>query len=658
MTAGALVNVAGFLLGAALYGLLFAMAASSRATAAGVVALRPRWREWPNRPLVWAGALGLLWNVGAFLAGFPSVRTAPPMPLVVTLSFGALGFLPAVVVHVVTSRVATGPQPRERAAVVSAYIVSGTAAVLQLHALANGHDVPSRAALTLLTLGFLALLVALVALTRRARESRAVWIVALALFGVSALHLTQHTGRDAWWIEVLGHQGSLLLPVAILLRDYRFAFADLFLKRALCLSITVCVVLGLHVGLRRLEPDLGGTEVSLAAYLLAVTALVALVQGDVQRASSWLIDKIVLARADYADVLERLERDVAHVTDEDELVARAGERIARALGSQHIDTTTVALEAASPRPSVLVDAAARSAPAPHGEPFSGDQWDVTALVTIPTVDAPYPAWRLGRLGGERRLLSDDIRALEAAASLVGRRVDALRVVRERLVAAVREQQASRLATEAELRALRAQVNPHFLFNALTTIGYLIRTSPAAAETTLLRLTSLLRAVLRRTRFEFTTLHDELELVESYLDIERARFEERLRVTIDVPAALRGLRLPSLLLQPLVENAVKHGIAPLAAGGEVIVQARGISDAGRSSLRVTVHDTGPGATPAAWQRGRAAGVGLSTVEQRLACHFGPAGRLSIDSGSQGTTVAVELPIHAAAEAAAGWLEAVH
>src|ERR1700750_314753 len=91
-------------------------------------------------------------------------------------------------------------------------------------------------------------------------------------------------------------------------------------------------------------------------------------------------------------------------------------------------------------------------------------------------------------------------------------------------------------------ALRAQINPHFLFNALTTIGYLIQTAPPRALETLLRLTSLLRGVLR-SEGEFTTLGRELEIVESYLDIERARFEHRLRATVDVPPRLRNVRLP-------------------------------------------------------------------------------------------------------------------
>src|SRR5207249_2931464 len=106
--------------------------------------------------------------------------------------------------------------------------------------------------------------------------------------------------------------------------------------------------------------------------------------------------------------------------------------------------------------------------------------------------------------------------------LAARRIDSLRVAHERVTRNFREQQMQRLATEAELKALRAQLNPHFLFNALTTIGYLIQNAPPKALETLLRLTTLLRGILRRSAADFCTLDEEIDLVTSYLDIERAR----------------------------------------------------------------------------------------------------------------------------------------
>jgi two-component system LytT family sensor kinase len=645
VTTGVLANVAGFLLGGVLYGLLVAMAARSSPATSDAETVGAPWHRWLQRPLVWAGALGLLWNIGAFFVyGFPAAQTAPLVPALTVLSFAALGFLPAVVVQVVLTEAPRRRNRTGRSAIATAYVLSAAAALLHLQALVDGAPLPSRTALSLLTFGFLALLALLLGLTRRARQGRAVWIVALALFGVSALHLVRHTGRDAWWIEVLGHQGSLLLPVAILFRDYRFGFADLFLKRALALSLTVALVLTVHLSLQWWNHAPPLADASLVAYLLTLAVVTALLQRRFERAATWLVDDVLLRRADYEDVLQTLERELEHVSDEGELLARAEQRIAMALGATHIDTAMAPVDAGSPRARVFLDAVARIEVESPIAPASTRPAGLAAIVTIPTVEAPRHAWRLGRLHGERRLLSDDIRLLESAASLAGRRIDALRVARERVFAAVSSQEMQRLATEAELRALRAQIDPHFLFNALTTIRYLIRAAPSGAEATLLRLTSLLRAVLRRTRAEFTTLGEELELVESYLEIERARFEERLRVSIDVPAPLRALRIPSLLIQPLVENAVKHGVAPFAAGGAVHVSARRTDACTGSQLAIAVHDSGVGTSSAAWASGREYGVGLANIEQRLRCHFGDRASVNIETGRPtGTTVALTLPL---------------
>jgi LytS/YehU family sensor histidine kinase len=266
-----------------------------------------------------------------------------------------------------------------------------------------------------------------------------------------------------------------------------------------------------------------------------------------------------------------------------------------------------------------------------------------AAVLIPVAEAPRFALIVAELTGGRRLLSDDLSTLESIAIVVARRIDAIRITRERYQRELREQEISKLVTEAELRALRAQVNPHFLFNALTTLGYLIQTAPDRALETLLRLTSLLRGVLR-SEGEFATLGRELDIVEAYLEIEQARFEERLRIRIEVAPALRSTRVPALLLQPIVENAVKHGVAPRQQGGDVTV--RGTLERatdGSLDLSLTVADTGSGVTAADLRRGRARGVGLSNVERRLQGQYGTAASLSIQSvPGTGTTVTIRLP----------------
>ena len=185
---------------------------------------------------------------------------------------------------------------------------------------------------------------------------------------------------------------------------------------------------------------------------------------------------------------------------------------------------------------------ARASSVPVAEAGATAAAGTRTAVDIPVAEPPRYQLVIGGLIGGRRLLSDDHAAIEAIASMVGRRIDAIRLTHERYARELREQEIGKLASEAELRALRAQINPHFLFNALTTIGYLIQTAPARALETLMQLTALLRSVLR-SEGEFTTLGREIELIESYLDIEHARFEQRLRVRIDVPAALRSLRVP-------------------------------------------------------------------------------------------------------------------
>jgi two-component system, LytTR family, sensor kinase len=259
-------------------------------------------------------------------------------------------------------------------------------------------------------------------------------------------------------------------------------------------------------------------------------------------------------------------------------------------------------------------------------------------VGILTTDEPRYVLTVGALAGGRRLLSDDVAMLERASVIIARRIDALRLTGERYEHMLREREIRALATEAELRALRAQINPHFLFNALTTIGYLIQNAPARAIDTLMQLTTLLRGSLRSDG-EFTTLGRELELIDCYLRIELARFEERLRINVDVPAALRELSIPALVVQPLVENAVKHGIAGAASGGLVEISADLETIASRPVLRVRIRNTGM-----PLRDRRPSGVGLRSVEQRLHNYYGGDGTFSLGRDRDGATVAeIRLPV---------------
>jgi sensor histidine kinase YesM len=226
-----------------------------------------------------------------------------------------------------------------------------------------------------------------------------------------------------------------------------------------------------------------------------------------------------------------------------------------------------------------------------------------------------------------------------------RRIDALRVSEERYERAGREDKLAKYAAEAKLSALRAQINPHFLFNALTTIGYLIQTAPDKAFQTLMKLTQLLRGVLRSTE-EFSSLGEEIKLIENYLDIEKTRFEERLRVEIKIPSGLKKLRVPSLILQPLVENAVKHGISEAKQGGEVRIAAELKLEDGDTFLYLNVEDTGAGFKAKKANSAAAGGIGLENIRQRLRSHYGKTAHLKIESDRQkGTFAEIKLPVKA-------------
>lgn len=620
---GELLNLVGLSTGVALYAMLLAMVirARRRADAAAVDPL-----------LLLTSVLGLLWNLCA-LPGFvlPKFGIAGPFSLISAAGFGALGLLPAVVVHSVLRGGDTGIGGFVKRGIAgTAYAVSAFAAALHLAAAARGGVVPSADGMRLLTYAFVALVVPLAAATRGQPGSRrALWVTALAVFAVSALHLSQlHSASPSWPVELLGHHASLPLALAILYQDYPFALADLFLKRALALLAVVSIA---FVAVA----TFGDNSTAFAqfierdprefALLITLWVATALLYPSMRAATAWFVDTILLRRPDYRALRASVNGAVQRLDDVPAVLSAVADFIRPSLSSPRV-TWEELEDNRTHEPSGRLVAKAK---------------DAVTIVTVPTAETPRYALAIAPLTGGRRLLSDDVAMLEAIATMAARRIDAIRVTQERHEREIREREMSRLATEAELRALRAQINPHFLFNALTTIGYLIQTAPPRALQTLLRLTSLLRGVLR-SEGELTTLGRELDVIEAYLDIERARFEHRLRVTIDVAPRLRHVRVPPLLLQPIVENAVKHGVAPQAAGGDIRIAAA----AAGGCVSIQVQDSGAGATADALRRGRERGVGLQNVERRLQGQYGAAASLSIESTpGVGTIVEVRIPVSA-------------
>ncbi len=196
------------------------------------------------------------------------------------------------------------------------------------------------------------------------------------------------------------------------------------------------------------------------------------------------------------------------------------------------------------------------------------------------------------------------------------------------------------ASSAQLAMLRYQLNPHFLFNTLNSISTLVLLKQTErANAMLSRLSSFLRYTLANEPTANVTLAQEVETLKLYLEIEKMRFEERLRPRFDIDPKVEKARLPSLLLQPLVENAIKYAVTPKEEGAEIVVQARLAGD----RVQITVTDTGPGLRETKTRPSLSTGVGLANIRDRLAQAFGPDHRFETRSNrGGGFGVDIEIP----------------
>ncbi|HEX7123139.1 MAG TPA: histidine kinase, partial [Gemmatimonadaceae bacterium] len=201
----------------------------------------------------------------------------------------------------------------------------------------------------------------------------------------------------------------------------------------------------------------------------------------------------------------------------------------------------------------------------------------------------------------------------------------------------RSEQAERAradAVHARLQALQAQLNPHFLFNALNTVASLVRTNPVRAERTVEQLALVLRRTLTHSANPFTTLHDEADYVRAYLAVEQERWGDDLHVTWELAADTLDVLLPSMTLQTLVENALKHGVGQRLDGGAVTIASTRVAD----TVELTVSDDGPGFDPG-WREG----TGLANLRQRLAALGRGRAELKVTtSEGTGATICVRLP----------------
>jgi len=206
-----------------------------------------------------------------------------------------------------------------------------------------------------------------------------------------------------------------------------------------------------------------------------------------------------------------------------------------------------------------------------------------------------------------------------------------------LLAVRSSREAEILAREAELKALKAQINPHFLFNSLHSISALTAVDAGRARDMCIRLSDFLRNSLRLGDRVTVAFREELALARNYLDVEQVRFGERLRVVEEIEEGCGDCEVPALMVQPLVENAIKHGIATLVEGGEICLRGRCSQDA----LRFVIENPFDPDAPST----RRNGIGLANVRDRLEARYGSAARMEVEVAQNRYRVVLTLPCNA-------------
>ena len=202
----------------------------------------------------------------------------------------------------------------------------------------------------------------------------------------------------------------------------------------------------------------------------------------------------------------------------------------------------------------------------------------------------------------------------------------------------RLQEQEKLLLAARIEALANQINPHFLFNTLASISSLVRTQPETARMLIIKLSGMLRRLMRSTD-HFVTLREELESIDEYLDIEVVRFGPQLKVDKQIGAGTLDVIVPSMILQPLVENSIKHGLERKVGEGRITI---------KTALRdghaiIEVHDDGLGMTEERLEQALGGGIGLSNVNERLRTIYGAGCQLKLQSvPGVGTCASVEIP----------------
>jgi two-component system, LytTR family, sensor kinase len=416
-------------------------------------------------------------------------------------------------------------------------------------------------------------------------------------------------------------QGIGLVVLGALLYFSRFRAADIFAKEAMPILLASSLGIGTAIvsatilkrfALRCFSPEsvqvLGGTTLVVASIAL---------YSETSRWTDLFVERFIFKKRDARIAIAKFRDKLATVGDRGLVLAGA------------IDLSNELLSSRVQAIRFDDEGAISDLKADFSIPVPGNGNRLALTIT-------FPEHRGFLLTGEASALSD-------IAQHVGRRLTELDREEERMQTILQESRLKQSVVESELRALCAQVNPHFLFNSLNTIAALISDEPAVAETITVRLASIFRHVLLQADRPLCKFIDEITFLKAYLGIEQIRFGERLEVVFQVDGGLYEAVIPSLILQPLVENAIKHAVTPKVGRSHLKIEGRRRGE----QLAISVEDDGAGSKSSLVRpttgNERSTGVGLKNIRERLAVMYGPSAQLSfVEVPGGGSRFTIEIP----------------
>jgi two-component system, LytTR family, sensor kinase len=445
------------------------------------------------------------------------------------------------------------------------------------------------------------------------------WVsVASLLLGMSlsTIHaLEENFGNVPPWllsvVEFARPFNVILLVAGGLFGLSRFRFSDIFAQRGLRILLGALIALAIAYLARFIfGPDAHDepSSMKLAVLGFAIIIWVAIVlYAKITAVSDWLVDRQIFRQTDYRRALKSFREAISSESDGG-AIFETGRELAK---------KTLRISDAIIRPDDNLEDSAHTVRCEYGHEY--------VFHISKGSDHPGAALVITTGAGRHILFNAEIDFLREVCLAIERRLEAIDREKENIERARREAHLVKQLVEAELRALRAQINPHFLFNSLNSIAALIAAEPEAAEEMIIRLSKIFRHVLTYHDRPFSSVNEEISFLQTYLEIEKVRFGDRLQVNFEIEESTSQLAIPTFILQPLVENSLKHGLGPKVGENLLVIRARQLTD----HLELTVEDNGVGANVKSCSRD-STGLGLRNVEERLQTVYRGDAQFSFES----------------------------